>query len=62
MLVLPPWKCSSAPPVDGDVGALSGGWKMRVALARVLLGMPREFGTAIVGLPGLVVGLRDRRE
>src|SRR6185369_17084559 len=26
--------------VDGDVGALSGGWKMRVALARVLLGMP----------------------
>src|SRR5260221_895508 len=27
-------------PIDGDVGALSGGWKMRVALARVLLGMP----------------------
>ncbi|MEO5951862.1 MAG: ABC-F family ATP-binding cassette domain-containing protein, partial [Chloroflexia bacterium] len=26
--------------VDGDVGALSGGWKMRVALARVLLGIP----------------------
>ena len=26
--------------VDGDVGALSGGWKMRVALARVLLGQP----------------------
>jgi ATPase subunit of ABC transporter with duplicated ATPase domains len=26
--------------VDGDVGALSGGWKMRVALARVLLGRP----------------------
>ncbi|HEX4348233.1 MAG TPA: ABC-F family ATP-binding cassette domain-containing protein [Vicinamibacterales bacterium] len=26
--------------VDGDVGALSGGWKMRVAMARVLLGKP----------------------
>src|SRR3974377_1587754 len=26
--------------IDGDVGPLSGGWKMRVALARVLLGMP----------------------
>jgi ATPase subunit of ABC transporter with duplicated ATPase domains len=26
--------------VDGDVGALSGGWKMRVAMARVLLGRP----------------------
>jgi ATPase subunit of ABC transporter with duplicated ATPase domains len=26
--------------VDGDVGALSGGWKMRVAMARVLLGSP----------------------
>src|SRR5687768_5881291 len=24
--------------IDGDVGALSGGWKMRVAMARVLLG------------------------
>ena len=26
--------------IDGDVGALSSGWKMRVALARVLLGRP----------------------
>jgi ATPase subunit of ABC transporter with duplicated ATPase domains len=24
--------------IDGDVGALSGGWKMRVAMARILLG------------------------
>src|SRR6476660_9006105 len=26
--------------IDGDVGALSGGWKMRVALARILIGRP----------------------
>jgi ATPase subunit of ABC transporter with duplicated ATPase domains len=26
--------------IDGDVGRLSGGWKMRVAMARVLLGRP----------------------
>jgi ATPase subunit of ABC transporter with duplicated ATPase domains len=26
--------------IDADVGTLSGGWKMRVALARVLLGQP----------------------
>jgi ATPase subunit of ABC transporter with duplicated ATPase domains len=26
--------------IEGDVGALSGGWKMRVAMARVLLGHP----------------------
>ena len=28
--------------IDGDVGALSGGWKMRVAMARVLLGAARR--------------------
>jgi ATPase subunit of ABC transporter with duplicated ATPase domains len=26
--------------IDGDVGALSGGWKMRAAMARVLIGNP----------------------
>jgi ATPase subunit of ABC transporter with duplicated ATPase domains len=26
--------------IEGDVGALSGGWKMRVAMARALLGTP----------------------
>ena len=26
--------------IDGDVGALSGGWKMRVGMARALLGRP----------------------
>ncbi len=30
----------SAEMIDGDVGALSGGWKMRVALARILLMKP----------------------
>src|SRR6185436_2334436 len=29
-----------AAQIDGDVGALSGGWKMRVGLARILLGTP----------------------
>ncbi len=28
------------PQIDDDVGALSGGWKMRVAMAKVLLGTP----------------------
>src|SRR5512143_1528837 len=30
----------SSEMMDGDVGALSGGWKMRVALARILLMRP----------------------
>ena len=30
----------SSDMIDGDVGALSGGWKMRVALARILLMRP----------------------
>jgi ATPase subunit of ABC transporter with duplicated ATPase domains len=40
-----PAKCSRAwasrqEMMDGDVGGLSGGWKMRVALARILLMRP----------------------
>jgi len=30
----------AADQIDGDVGALSGGWKMRVALARILVMQP----------------------
>jgi ATPase subunit of ABC transporter with duplicated ATPase domains len=29
-----------ADQIDGDIGALSGGWKIRVGMARVLLGRP----------------------
>ncbi len=40
-----PAKCSpvcsfTQEMMDGDVGKLSGGWKMRVALARILLMRP----------------------
>ncbi len=31
--------------MDGDVGALSGGWKMRVALGRILLMRPDAMPT-----------------
>ena len=35
-----PASASRQEMMDGDVGALSGGWKMRVALARILLMRP----------------------
>ena len=35
-----PASVSAEEMMDGDVGALSGGWKMRVALARILLMRP----------------------
>src|SRR5712691_7927978 len=31
-------RCAWNDQIDGDVGALSGGWKMRVAIAKILLG------------------------
>ncbi len=35
-----PASASAHEMMDGDVGRLSGGWKMRVALARILLMRP----------------------
>ena len=35
-----PASASTPAQMDGDVGALSGGWKMRVALARILVMQP----------------------
>ncbi len=56
--------------IDGDVGALSGGWKMRVALARVLLGRPDVLLMdeptnhldieSIIWLEGFLEGVRRR--
>ena len=56
--------------MDGDVGALSGGWKMRVALARILLMQPDAMLLdeptnhldleSILWLEGFLQGVRGR--
>ena len=56
--------------MDGDVGALSGGWKMRVALARILLMRPDALLLdeptnhldieSIIWLEGYLKGVRGR--
>src|SRR3954471_21249531 len=44
--------------IDGDVGALSGGWKMRVAMARLLLGradvLPRDEPTNHLDIESII--------
>src|SRR2546428_3703691 len=41
--------------IDGDVGALSGGWKMRVALARVLMRLQSSHLFPVLRTAGTVV-------